>query len=104
MAFAVEHLCADGNAELHVVTGRTVLSGAAPLPSAAGPVPSLGAKSGQVAELSISDEHDVTPRAAVAAVGTATGNVLLAPEAERAVSTTAGDRGDAGAVVKHRPC
>ena len=61
-----------------------------------------GAKRREVAQVRIGDEHDVTARAAVTPVGAATRYVLLAPEAERAVSTTPGDRGDAGAVVEHR--
>ena len=44
----------------------------------------------QVAQRVIADQHDVAPAAAVAAIRTTLGNVCLAPETERAVSSGTG--------------
>ena len=103
MTLAVEHLRAHGDTQLHVVAVRAVLPRAASRPTTPCGVLPPGAKRRQVAQIRIGDEDDVASRAAVAAVRTAARHVLLAPEAERAVSTTPGDRDDAGAVVEHRP-
>ena len=102
MSFGVEHLRADGDAQHGVVACRAVLprppAGTPPARRVLAPRP----KRRQVAEVGVGDEHDVPAVPAVTSVGPASGHVLLAAEAERAVSTTPGDRGDAGAVVEHR--
>jgi hypothetical protein len=97
----VEHLRADRYAQLDVLPVRAVLAGTAPSSAAPGCVPALRAKRGKVTEVGIGDEPDVAACAAVAAIWPPFGNVLLAPEAERAVSPTPGDRVEASAIVEH---
>ena len=89
MALAVEHLRADGHAQLDVVAVRAVLAGTTPGAAAACRVLPLDRKR-EIAQVWVGDEHDVTAGAAVTAVRPSTRYVLLAPEAERAVSTTPG--------------
>jgi len=101
VAFDVEHLRADGDVEQRVVPVGAVLSGAAARLPATGRVLPPGAELRQVAEIRIRDENDIASPAAVTAVGPPARDVLLAPEAQRTVSPTPGDRGDAGAVVEH---
>jgi hypothetical protein len=102
MPFAVEHLRADGDVQLYVVAGCAVLAGTTPGAAAARRVLPPGSKAREITQVWIGDEHYVTARTTVTPVGSSTRYVLLAPEAERAVSTTPGDRRDAGAVVEHR--
>jgi hypothetical protein len=103
MAIGVEHLGADGDPELGVLAVRAVLAGPAAGTPAARRVLPLRPERREVAKIRVGDEHDVPTVPAVAAVGPASRHVLLAPEAERPVSTTPGDRGDAGAIVEHGP-
>src|SRR5437763_1288960 len=56
----------------------------------------------EVAPARVGDEHDVAAAAAVAAVGPALGDELLAAEMDRAVAAAAGDHGQSGAIVEHR--
>ena len=102
MPFGVEHLRADGDAQHGVLAVRAVLpSSAARTPTARRVLPPRPERR-QVAKVGVGNEHDVPAVAAVTPVRPTSGHVLLAPEAERAVTTTPGDRGDAGAVVEHR--
>jgi len=75
---------------------------AAAVPTLAGSDPAARAERRQVAEVRIGHEDDRATRTPVTAVGTASRDVLLAAEAERAVAATAGDDVDAGTVVEHR--
>ena len=102
MPLSVEHLRADGDAEHGVFACGAVLPRSPAWTPASRRVLASRPKRRQVAEVGVGDEHDVASVAAVTSVGPTSGHVLLAPEAERAVSTTPGDRGDAGAVVEHR--
>ena len=102
MPFVVEHLRADGYAQHGVVAGRAMFAGSPAGTTLARRVLALRPKRREIAEVGVGDEHDVPSGASVTSVGPTSGHVLLAPEAERAVSTTPGDRGDAGAVVEHR--
>jgi hypothetical protein len=61
----------------------------------------LALEEGEVAAVGIGDEHDVSAVAAVSPVGPAFGHVLLTPEAQRAVASTAATHLDAGAIVEH---
>src|SRR5581483_3612754 len=58
-------------------------------------------KAGKVAELRVGDEHDVAPGPAVAPVGAALRDVLLAAEGERAVSPAPRLNVDRRTVVEH---
>ena len=102
MSFGVEDLRADGDAQHGVFTVRAVLPRApARAPTTRRVLPPRPERR-QVAEVGIGDEHDVPAVPAVTAVRPTSGHVLLTPEAERAVSPTPCDRGDAGAIVEHR--
>ena len=59
------------------------------------------AEAGQVAQRRVHDEDDVAAAPAVAAVGTALGNVRLAPERDRAVAAGTAPHVDTRAVVEH---
>jgi hypothetical protein len=61
----------------------------------------LALEEGQVAEIGVGDDHDVAPVPTVATVWTPLRHVLLAPEAERAVTAAAPTHLDAGPVVEH---
>jgi hypothetical protein len=69
-------------------------------PAATVKVP-LALEEREVAKIGVGTEDDIASVPAVAAVGPALGHVLLAPEAERAVTTAAASHLDAGAIVKH---
>jgi hypothetical protein len=101
MPIGVEHLRADGDAKHGVVACRTVLPCSTAGTPASRRVLALRPKRREIAEVWVGDEHNVAAVTSVTAVRPTPGHVLLAPEAERAVSTTPGDRGDAGAVVEH---
>ena len=98
----VEDLRADGNAQLGVLTGRTVLQRAAAAAATLGLDALVRPEAGEVAQVGVGDEHDVAAGAAVAAVGPALGNVLLATEREAAVAAPPRLHVDAGAIVEHQ--
>ena len=85
-----QHLRPDRHAQLRVGTARAVLAGAAPVAAADCTQQSPPAQRGQVAERRIRAQHDVAAVAAVAAVGAALRDVLLAAEAEPAVAPASG--------------
>jgi hypothetical protein len=58
-------------------------------------------KRGEVTQATVGLDDDVTPAPSVAAVGTATRNVSLAPEADAAIATSAGLDMNGDAVVQH---
>ena len=100
-AVVVEHLGADGNREDGVLAARAVRQ-----PAAAGTAASrthllVRPNAGEVAPPRVGDEHDVTTVTAVATVGAALRNELLAPEVERSVPAAATLHPDAGAIVEH---
>ena len=69
--------------------------------AAAGAIASPALERAQVAQIGIGDEDDIAAGPAVTAVGPALGDVLLAPEAERAVAAAPGLDPDARAIVEH---
>src|SRR5439155_23296733 len=69
---------------------RAVLAGTSPVHAAGSLDPPSPLERGEVAKRRVGDQDDVAAVAAVAAVGTALGNELLAAEAERAVAALSG--------------
>ena len=61
----------------------------------------LALEEGKIAQVVVGDQDDVTAVPAVTAVRAALRNVLLAPEAERAVAAATPAHLDAGAVEEH---
>src|ERR671924_390689 len=101
-ALVVEDLRPDRNPQLDVVAVRAVLLPAAPVTAATGREPLLAREPRQVAAIRVGDDHDVPAMPAVPAVRSALRDVLLAPEAERAVPAAAGPDADLGPIVEHR--
>ena len=95
------HLRPDRDSEVGIVAVR-------PVPPAATAVSAAGrreerptAERREVSERRVCDENDIPAAPAVAPVGTALRDVLLATESQRAVSAPAGADDDAGTVVEH---
>jgi hypothetical protein len=99
----VEHLRADGDAQLDVGAVRAVLAAPPPRLAAAALEGPLRAERGEVAEIRVGEQHDIAPTPTVAAVGPALRHVFLAPKAETAVTAAARDHLDARPVVEHAP-
>jgi hypothetical protein len=72
------------------------------VPPAPSPEDARAAEEGKVAQVGIGEQQDVAAVAAVAAVRAALGNVLLAPEAERAVPAASAADLDPRPIVEHR--
>ena len=92
-------------------TASSTESPSAPVPAPAAAVAAAPrcedgatAQGRQVAQRRVRDERDVAAAAAVAAVGTALGHVLLPSEAERAVAAASRADDDADPVVEHVRC
>ena len=98
----VEHLCADGDAELGVGARGAVLQRTAAAAAAARLDALIRAERRQIAEVVIRDEHDVAARTAVAAVRSSLRNVLLAAEREAAVAAATRLHVKSDAVVEHQ--
>jgi hypothetical protein len=77
---------------------------ALPVASTARGEATLAREESEISEIRVCRDDDVAAVASVAAVGTALRDVLLAPEAERAVAAAASDYLDAGPVVEHGRC
>ena len=97
-----QHLRADRNRELGVLAAGAVPAGAAAVP--APPRPDLVTVDvrREIAQRRARDEDDVTAVAAVAAVGAALGDVLLATEAETTVAALARGNVNLRAVAEHQ--
>jgi hypothetical protein len=100
-ALLVEHLRADGNAELDRLARRAVAVGTLSVASTPGLETSLSAEVAEVPKIGVGQEDDVAAPTAVAAVRPSPRDVLLPAEAERAVPAAAARHLDAGAVVEH---
>ena len=97
----VAHLGADGHVDEQVLAVGAVTLRALAVPARAGAHVRLVIESVEVAHLARGDEDDVTTARAVAAVGAALGDVLLAPEADAAVAAASAARADLGPVGEH---
>src|SRR5262249_43773400 len=97
----VEHLRADRHVHFDRLSAGAVLPGAAAVRTATGPQEVAPLDGRQVAEVRVRDEDDVAAGPAVAAVRPALRHVLLAAEADRAVSPASGLHLDARPVVEH---
>ncbi len=101
-AVVVEHLRA------HRDSKDDVLAVGAPLVRALAVASALGLEAPEplevreIAPVRVGHEHDVSAMATVAAVGPALRDVLLAPEAQRAVTAAPAFDADPRAVVEHR--
>ncbi len=102
VSVGVEDLRADRDRELDALAVGPVLAGAAAVAAAAALERAFAAKAREVAQIRVGDEHDVAAAAAVTAVGAAFRDVLLAPEAQRAVTAAPRLHVNAGAVAEHR--
>ena len=98
---ALEDLCAHRNGEHRILSAGSVRKLATASSAASGAEPLVRTEPRQVAPPWIGDDHDVAAVAAVAAVRTSAGHVLLPPEMDRAVAATARDGRQARAVVEH---
>ena len=103
MLLLVEHLSPDGNAKLERLTRRPMLQRAAAGLAAACLVAPLHPERGQIAQVLIGNQHDVSSGPAVATVGAALGDVLLTPEVQAAVAAAAGLDVDSRSIVEHGP-
>ena len=101
IAVGVEHLRSHRHAEDDVLTRGAVLPRASAGATAPGDVSLAGAIPGEIAQILVGEEHDVSATAAVAAVRSAARDVLLATEAERAVASAPRPCGNADAILKH---
>jgi hypothetical protein len=100
-AVLVDDLRAHGNTQLGITTGCPVLTGAASMTSSTTREQAPGPEAREVAQIGVGEKDDVASVAAVAAVGPSLRNVLLPPEAQRAVAPAARPHCNAGAVVEH---
>jgi len=83
------------------VSVRPVPSAPATVAAARRGIDRTTAERREVAERRVGDERHIPATAAVASVGTALRDVLLAPERQRAVAAPAGADDDTDAVVEH---
>src|SRR5581483_12385454 len=83
---SVEDLRPDGDGHLDRLAVGAVAAAAAAVPAPARGDPAAAPERGEVAERGVGDQRDVAAPPAVAAVGAALRDVLLAPEREPAVS------------------
>src|SRR5205814_755981 len=102
-ALGVQHLRAHGRAQHDVGSRCTVASGASARAALARLEALFRPEAREVPQVWVGHEHDVAAGAAVTAVRAALGNVLLAPEAERAVAAAPRLHVDAGAIREHVP-
>jgi hypothetical protein len=98
----VEDLSADRHAQLHVLARTALLVASLAVTAPLGREDALALEERQIAQVGIGEQRDVPPVAAVAAVRTTLRDVLLTPEAERAVPAPASTDLDAGPVVEQR--
>ncbi len=98
LAALVQNLRPDRDDELDVVAVRPVLVRSAARAPAAGAEAPPRAERRKVTSIRIGAQHDIAAPATVSPVGAASGNVLLAAEAHRAVAAAAGLDLDVGAV------
>src|SRR5258706_13793189 len=101
VALVREHLRADRYVQLDIVAVRAVLARPQPVATARRLDPAAPLQRRQVAERGVGDEHDVATVAAVATVGAALRDELLAAEAHAAVAALAGLDGNRCAVAEH---
>src|SRR5205814_9876631 len=97
----VENLRADRHAHVDRLPGRAVLQRTAAGLAVPRPEPAPRAKRREVAQVGVGDQDDVAAGAAVAAVGAALRDVLLAAEVQAPVAAATRLHADAGAVVEH---
>jgi hypothetical protein len=97
----LEHLRAHWEPELDIGAVRAVLAAPPPRLAASRSEDAFRAEAGQVTEVRVGDERDVAAATAVAAVGTAFGNVTLATEAQAAVAAAACLHMDSRPIVEH---
>jgi hypothetical protein len=100
-AFLVEDLRPDGYLQLDVGSFGAVAVRALAVSSTTSDETPLAREVRKIPEVRVGREDDVPAVASVAAVGTALRDVLLAPEAERAVAAAASDHLDTSPVVEH---
>src|SRR6476646_4443299 len=98
---AQPHLGADGHLDVAVVAALPVLPRALPMHAPLGAEVGRGAKPVEIAQVGPGHQGDVAAVPAVAAVGPALRDVLLAPEADAAVAAAAALDLDRGAVGEH---
>ena len=101
-AVVVEHLRADRDREDDVLAVGAALVRALAVASALGLEAAEPLEVREIAQVRVGHEHDVAAVAPVAAVGPALRDVLLAPEAQRAVAAAPALDADPRAVVEHR--
>ena len=97
-AVGVADLGADGHLHEQLGPVGAALVGAAPVAAVGGAEVMLVTEEREVAQLAGGDEHDVAAGRAVAAVGPASGHVLLAAEAHGAVAAATAAHADLGPV------
>src|SRR6185503_8402277 len=100
-AVVPRHLGPDRHGELDRRAVRAVLPGASAVPAPRGGEEPPAAQRRQVPERRVGDERHVAAAAAVPAVRPTPRDVLLATEAERAVTAASRADDDAGSVVEH---
>jgi cobalamin biosynthesis protein CbiG len=96
------HLGADRDADLERVPAAAVLAGSAPVGASLRAEVGRLLEAGQVAQIGIGDQDDITAVAAVTSVRTTLRHELLAAEADAAVAAPAALDEHVGAVGEHR--
>ena len=102
LAALVENLRSDGQVQLDRLAVGTVLVASHPRPTAPGLELVPRAKLGEIAQLRIGDQHDIAAVAAVAAVRSTLGDVLLATKGKAAVPAPPRQNVNASLVVERR--
>ncbi len=100
-AVLVQHLGADGHAQLDRLAGCSVFQRAAARLAGAGLEVAPSSKRRQIAKVWVCDQDDVAARATVPTIGPTLGHVLLTAEVEAAVAAATRLHLDAGAVLEH---